>query len=275
MSKRSRNNVSYINKSKRKRRLNPKKIILLIIILGVFVFGITKLSRGVYSFLSNIGKNNTSTNQDVDTDKQFDLNDEKSSLKKKYTILVDPGHGGKDIGTESSKNTPNGKNNVYEKDVALEIAKKVASKLSKYNDIEVLITRTDDTFVSLVDRMNLANSQKVDISVSVHLNAEAGGNTASGVETYYRRGATDGSKELAEIVQSSIVSHVEARDRGARAENYDMVKGVTMPAILIETGFLTSPEEEKKLTGNKYQEQMAEGIVQGILSYLDSTGKKK
>lgn len=274
MSRRNRNNISYIKKPKKRRRLNPKKIMILIIILGVFVFATAKMSKGVYNFLSNIGNNLLISNDAVDTSKQFDLNDEKSNLTKKYTVLVDPGHGGHDVGTESSKNTPNGKNNVYEKDLALEISKKVAGKLSKYNDIEVLITRTDDKYINLLDRMKLANSQNVDVSVSIHLNAEDGGNTASGVETYYRVGATDGSKELAEIVQSSIISHVEARDRGARAQNYDMVKGVTMPAILVETGFLTNPEEERKLANDRYQEQMAEGIVQGILAYLDTKGKQ-
>lgn len=274
MSKRNSRNITYINKPKKRRKLNPIKIIILIMVLGALIFGVTKLSKGIYSFLSNLGGKAPISNEETNSDKQFDLEDEKGTLKKKYTILVDPGHGGHDIGTESSRNIENGKNNVYEKDVALEIAKKVASKLSKQNDIEVIISRTDDTFVSLLDRMELANSRNVDLSVSVHLNAESGGNTAAGVETYYRRGATDGSKELAEIVQSSIISHVEARDRGARAENYDMVKGVTMPAILIETGFLTNPEEEKKLTSNKYQDQLAEGIVQGILSYLDNIAKQ-
>lgn len=273
MSKRRRNNVSYLNKSKKRRKLNPRKIMILIIVLGIFGFGITKMSKGIYSFLSNIGKNPQATSEHIDTSKQFDLNDEKSDLTKKYTVLVDAGHGGNDGGTESSKNTPNGRNNVYEKDVALEISKKVVSKLSQYNDIEVLVTRTDDTYISLLDRMEFANSQNVDVSVSIHLNAESGGNTATGVETYFRRGATDGSKELAEIVQSSIISYVGARDRGVREENYDMVKGVTMPAILIETGFLTNPDEERNLTNDKYQEKLAEGIVQGILSYLDSTGK--
>lgn len=270
MSKRNSRNINYSSKSKKRRKLNPIKMAIVLIIVGLFIFGVIKASKGVYTFLSSIGVNSSASEDDVNTDKQFDLNDEKNNLKKKFTVLVDPGHGGKDIGTESSRNIPDGKNNVYEKDIALEISKQVASKLSRYNDIEVIISRTDDTFVSILDRMEIANSQNVDVSVSIHLNAEAGGNSAEGVETYYKKGATDGSKELAEIVQSSIISHIEARDRGARAENYDMVKGVTTPAILVETGFLTNPQEEKKLRNSKYQEQMAEGIVQGILSYLDT-----
>lgn len=273
MSRRNSKNISRNTKSRKRRKINPIKIATLIIVLGFIIFGVIKVSKGVYTFLSSIGGSSI-TEDDVNTDKQFDLNDEKSTYKKKFTVLVDPGHGGKDIGTESSRNVKDGKNNIYEKDIALQIAKKVTSKLSRYNDIDVIISRTDDTFISILDRMEIANSQHVDVSVSIHLNAEAGGNTAEGVETYYKKGATDGSQELAEIVQASIISHVEARDRGARAENYDMVKGVTTPAILVETGFLTNPKEEKKLRDSKYQEQMAEGIVQGILSYLDTTSKQ-
>lgn len=275
MSKKNSRNVRYIKKSKKRRKLNPAKILILILVLGGILFGVGKLSQSIYDMLSNIGKNPVVTQDNKSTDKQFDLNDENKKINSKYTVLIDPGHGGKDIGTESSTNVKDGKNNTYEKDIALQIAKKVASKLSKHNDIQIMITRTDDTFISLIDRMNLANSQNVDVSVSIHLNAEAGGNSASGVETYYRRNANDGSKELAEMVQSSIISYVDTRDRGIREENYDMVKGVTMPAVLVETGFLTTPDEERKLKSDKYQEQMAEGIAQGILSYLDSTSKSK
>lgn len=275
MSKKNSRNVRYIKKSKKRRKLNPIKIIILILVLGGFLFGVGKVSQSLYNILSDKDKNTSETQDKKDTDKQFDLSDENKKINSKYTVLIDPGHGGKDIGTESSNNVKDGKNNTYEKDIALKIAKKVASKLSKHNDIQVMITRTDDTFVSLTDRMNLANSQNVDISVSIHLNAEAGGNSATGVETYYRRNANDGSKELAQMVQSSIISYVDTRDRGIREENYDMVKGVTMPAVLVETGFLTSPKEEDKLKSDKYQEQMSEGIVQGVLAYLDSTSKSK
>lgn len=273
MSKRNNKNIHKNTKSVKKRKINPIKTATLIIVLGVIIFGVIKISKGIHTFLSSIGGSST-TEEVITTDKQFDLNDEKSTYKKKFTVMVDPGHGGKDIGTESSRNIKNGKNNVYEKDVALEIARKVASKLSRYNDIDVIISRTDDTFISILDRMEMANSQNVDVCVSIHLNAESGGNSAEGIETYYKKGANDGSEELAEIVQASIISHVEARDRGSRAENYDMVKGVTRPAILVETGFLTNPKEEKKLRDHRYQEQMAEGIVQGILSYLDTTSKE-
>lgn len=280
MSNRNRRKVTKINYNRKKRKLNPIKLMILILLVGMFLFGLKKVSISVLNLASNIGTiigldSLTDKEKVESTGKQFDLSDEKKKLNTKYTILVDPGHGGKDVGTESSRNVEGGKNNVYEKDLALDIAKKVASKLSKHNDIQVMITRHDDTFISLLERMELANTSDVDVSVSIHLNAESGGNTATGVETYYRRNANDGSKELAELVQSTIISYVDARDRGIREENYDMVKGVTMPAVLVECGFLTTPEEEEKLKDDKYQEQLAEGIAQGVLSYLDSLSKTK
>ncbi|MEF9991058.1 MAG: N-acetylmuramoyl-L-alanine amidase [Romboutsia sp.] len=269
----NKNNKKVSHTRRRKRKLNPLKLVIVLVAIGVFLFGVGKFSKGIYDALSNIGTKKISTENQNSTEKQFDLGEEKKKVNAKYTVLVDPGHGGNDIGTESSRNVKNGSNNVYEKDIALEIAKKVASKLSKYNDIQVMITRTDDKFISLINRMNLANTSDVDVSVSIHLNAESGGNTATGVETYYRKNANDGSKELAKLVQETIISYVEARDRGTREENYDMVKGVTMPAVLVECGFLTTPDEEKKLRNDKYQDQLAEGIAQGILSHLDSKSK--
>jgi N-acetylmuramoyl-L-alanine amidase len=247
-----------IKNKPKKRRINKKKLTILILGLIVVLFTIFKLTQGLFILISNIKP-----------EKEVVENVDDLPVEKKFTVLIDPGHGGNDVGTESSKNVENGLNNVYEKDVALEISKKVVSKLSKYNDIEVLVTRNDDTYLSLTERINFANSSDIDASISIHLNAQAQGNDAQGVETYYKRDVDDGSKALAKAVQSSIVSHIDTRDRGIIAKNYDMVIGVKAPSILVETGFLSTPEEEKKLTNSDYQEQLAEGIVQGILSYLD------
>lgn len=273
---RGNNRKNNINRSSKKRKLNKQKIIILALAIGILSFGIGKVSKGVSEFIKGMGTKNVSAQGSQNDGKQFDLNSEKSNVQKKYTILVDAGHGGNDIGTEgyANKKDKSDKNNVFEKDIALKIAKKVASKLSNNKDVQVIMSRTEDKYISLLDRIDFANSQNVDLLVSVHLNAETGGNTASGLETYHRRNATDGSDELAKIVQQTIVSYIDVRDRGVREENYDVIKAVKMPAILIECGFLTNPKEEKKLLTDKYQDQLAEGITQGVLSYVDSKGKK-
>ena len=146
----------------------------------------------------------------------------------------------------------------------------VASKLSKQNDIQVTLSRTDDKYIALGDRATKANNENVDLLVSIHLNAEYGGTSAYGLETYYKKGATDGSDKLADAVQKSIISYIDVRDRGIREDNFQVLRESSMPAILIECGFLTNAEESKKLIEPQYQENLTEGIAQGILSYLDN-----
>lgn len=271
--KKSNNNRNNSRRKKiepKKKKLNKKKLILLICFLGVFIFGITKLTPGVSQAIKN-KETKEVLNEEVEVkNKQFELSDEsKESLDKKYTILVDPGHGGYDKGTQ------NRNSKIYEKDVALEIGKKVAAKLSKQNDVQVIISRTDDKYISLEDRVSMANTQNVDALVSIHLNAEGGGDSAYGVETYYRKGANDGSDKLAKKIQETISSYVAIKDRGTREDIYKVIKDTRMPAVLVECGFLTNPKESKKLLDEKYQNQLADGISQGVLSFLDEQSKKK
>ena len=235
----------------KKRKLNKKKIMLLICFLGLIIFGITKLTPGVSQAIKNKEGKLEVTEEDVQIkEKQFELSDEnKESLDKKYTILVDPGHGGHDKGTQD------GTRKIYEKDLALEIGKKVAAKLSKQNDVQVIISRTEDKFISFEDTVSMANTQNVDALVSIHLNAEGGGNTASGVETYYRKGANDGSDKLAKRIQETIGSYIAIKDRGTREDIYRVIKDTRMPAVLVECGFLTNPKEVEKLLNEKYQNQ--------------------
>lgn len=252
----------------KKKRVNKKKIMLLICFLGIFIFGVSKLTLGVSQAIKNKEIKEVKKQEEEARQKQFELeNENKDNIDKKYTILVDPGHGGHDKGTQDKSRK------IYEKDVALEIGKKVAAKLSKQNDIQVIISRTEDKFISLDDRVKMANSQNIDILVSIHLNAEGGGDTANGVETYYRKGAIDGSDKLAKKIQDTISSYVSIKDRGIREDIYKVIKDSRMPAVLVECGFLTNPKEAKKLLDSNYQNQLADGIVQGVLSFLDEQSK--
>lgn len=253
---------------KRKRRVKKRRLLILIILLGLIIFAIGKgamWAGQTVKDMQNKDKEEITTPPKIE---HFDLEDEvNKDLGKKYTILIDPGHGGNDKGTMNKSKT------VYEKDLAFQIGKRVANKLSKQNDVQVIISRTDDKYVSLEDRALMANEQGVDALVSIHLNAEGGGSTAHGVETYYRRGAVDDSKEFAKTVQKSIKSYVDLRDRGIKEDIYQVLRDSEMPAILIECGFLTNPEETKKLLDTKYQDTLAEGIAQGVLTYLDEKSK--
>lgn len=265
MSKKS-NNTN--KKRPKKRRIRKDRLLILIVLLGLIVFVTAKGVMWAGQAFKDMQNKDKEEVKEPPKIEYFALEDEvNKDLGKKYTILVDPGHGGNDKGTMNKSKT------VFEKDLTLQIAKRVANKLSQQNDVQVIISRTDDKYISLEDRAILANEQKVDALISIHLNAEGGGNSASGVETYYRKGAIDDSKELASTVQKTINSYVDIRDRGIKEDIYQVLRDSNMPAILVECGFLTNPEETKHLIDAKYQDTLADGITQGILTYLDEKSK--
>ena len=258
---------------RKKKKVRIGRLLIVILLASLFVFGIYESAVWIGQTLKSIEKivekKNEPSIEEIEQQKHFDLKEEvNKDLGKKHTVLIDPGHGGNDKGTQSK----DGK--VLEKDVSLILSKRIANKLSQQEDVQVIISRTDDKYVSLADRAIFANSQNVDLLISVHLNAESGGNTANGVETYYKKGTQDGSDKLADSIQKSIKSYIDVRDRGIREDTFQVLRDSNMPSVLIECGFLTNPEETKKLLSQEYQESLTEGIVQGILSYLDSTQTK-
>lgn len=173
-------------------------------------------------------------------------------------ICIDPGHGGKDPGAVSG--------GVQEKDINLAIALKLASKLIGTGHKTILSRRTD-RFVALWDRAVHANDMEADIFVSIHNNA-AGNTEAQGTETLYYPGSDQGEK-LASLVQKELVKKLQRQDRGIKPRNKLIVlKCTSMPAILVECGFLTNPTERKLLQDEGFQQLAAEAIAGGIEKYF-------
>lgn len=274
----SRNNRTKKNNKKRKkrRRINKVKVLISICIFTIFVIGISKAMASASQMVKNI-----EVKRQIEIQKQKEIERKRREelekkngvdIEKKYTVVIDPGHGGNDPGNLGIK-SPKEKTRVYEKDLNLEISKKVAAILSRQNDIQVILTRTEDETVELENRALVANSQKADVLVSIHMNAESGGNTANGVETYYKYGATKDDKSilLAKTIQKTIGAYVTMRDRGIKEANLQVLQESKMPAALVECGFITNIKERDKLLDKTYQNRLAEGIAQGILSFIDKT----
>jgi N-acetylmuramoyl-L-alanine amidase len=219
-------------------------------------------------------------------------------------VIVDAGHGGHDTGAIGAKGTK-------EKDVALLIAKKVAKKLEAQG-LEVLLTRDDDTFVKLEDRTRFANQNHGDLFISIHCNA-APTKSMRGVETYTlntsanrysirlaarenattERGVGDlqyiladlatktntgESERLAERVQQSIVQNLSSeyknvKSLGTKEALFFVLLGAKMPAILVETSFLSHPEEELRLADGDYQENISDSISQAVEGFLEERNK--
>lgn len=190
----------------------------------------------------------------------------KRKFNEKGLIVIDPGHGGDDYGTHS-----HGKPTYHEKYLNLTTAEMLKTFLKKYG-YKVVMTRNDDTFISLENRAIFANEKNAKLFVSVHYNS-APSRDAEGVEVFYYRSDKDKSRSaqskiLAQCVLEKILKNTKAKSRGIKHGNYSVIRETKMPAILIEGGFLTNSNELEKLKNNAYLKSMAFGIAQGIKDYL-------
>jgi N-acetylmuramoyl-L-alanine amidase len=217
------------------------------------------------------------------------------------TVVLDAGHGGPDMGAV-------GPSGLTEKELVLDVTRRVARLVEEQLKIKVLLTRGDDTFITLRDRTTMANRARADLFVSIHANAHR--HAVSGVETYFLSSeATDNvarqvaaaensvidleapaprarpdfvkailwdlaqsefqteSSRLAEIVQDSMTQSLRIPNRGVKQAGFYVLGGAAMPAILIEIGFVTNPQEERRLRDPRYRDEIARAIFAGLAEY--------
>ena len=212
------------------------------------------------------------------------------------TIVIDPGHGGKEVGAV-------GPNGLMEKDVTLTIARKLAAALTSKVGARVVLTREDDSVVSLDQRTALANQYKADLFLSVHLNA-AVVKDAKGSETYFlsleasdelaRKAAeaenvssapnptadlnlilwdlahqayVEESSRFAQSIQEEMNAATAVANRGVKQAPFKVLVGATMPAALVEVGFISNPDEEAKLQTDEFQTMMVDALTRAVQKY--------
>ncbi|MEN2466494.1 N-acetylmuramoyl-L-alanine amidase [Ornithinibacillus sp. JPR2-1] len=206
--------------------------------------------------LSQAKKEARLSNQDVVVSNQ----QEDSSSGPVYKVVVDPGHGGDDPGAIGASGS-------FEKDFTLSLSKKLAALLGQESALEVYMTREEDVFISTEtrERPNFANDLSADLYVSIHANTYDNP-SVSGTETYYYH---DDAEVLANTIHKHLLSATGYTDRGVRKENYFVLTDTTMPAVLLEVGYLTNPEQEREMISEEFQQTAAEAIRDGIKEYLD------
>jgi N-acetylmuramoyl-L-alanine amidase len=218
-------------------------------------------------------------------------------------IVIDAGHGGHDTGTI-------GPTGLMEKDLCLDVALRLGKLIEqKLPGADVVYTRSDDTFIPLEERTNIANEAKADLFVSIHANSSPD-HGARGVETYYlnlkgsaeamevaarensvsqqgvhdledlvkkiaRTEKIDESRELAADVQDSLSKRIQrtvrpVKNRGVRKAPFVVLIGADMPSILTEISFLSNPSDEQLLKKPEHRQRIAEGVYQGVIAYLQS-----
>jgi N-acetylmuramoyl-L-alanine amidase len=216
-------------------------------------------------------------------------------------IVIDPGHGGRDYGA------PGYYKGIHEKEVALALAKKLANKIRAELSCEVVLTRETDKYLTLEERTAIANTENADLFISIHTNS-ARDRRAFGLETFFLNLATDNdairvaafenatseknisdlqtiltdlmqnakineSSRLAAHVQGELFLHMgnsysKIKSKGVKQAPFYVLLGAQMPAILIETSFISNPRECKRLMDIHYQDRISEGIVKGIRAYI-------
>jgi N-acetylmuramoyl-L-alanine amidase len=220
-------------------------------------------------------------------------------------VVIDPGHGGKDFGA------PGYLKGVHEKKIVLQIAQRLAKKIREDLKLEAVLTRNSDRFLTLEERTAFANTKGADLFISIHTNANRDSraygietyflNLATDEEAIrvaamenatstknisdlqkilydlMQNAKINESSRLASYVQSSIIRHLKdnrydrIKSKGVKQAPFYVLLGAQMPSILIEASFVSNPRECKRLADPKFQDRLADGVVQGIRSYIQAT----
>ena len=179
----------------------------------------------------------------------------KKATTGKKKVIIDAGHGGTDVGATSG--------GIYEKDITLDISKRV-EKLLNQKGYQVVMTRPNDTYVSLQDRVTISAKNDPDIFVSIHVNSSVRPEI-TGVETHYYH---QESMALAQTVHASLASAVQSPNRGLFKSKFYVINHTTVPAILVEIGFISNSGEREQLVGEKRKQATAKAIADGVENYF-------
>lgn len=177
----------------------------------------------------------------------------------KIVVVVDPGHGGRDPGAV-------GIGGIHEADIVLDIAQQVA-RLIEAEGLQAVLTRSDDREVDLAPRVDLSDAVDADLFVSIHANAISMSRPdVNGIETYYYYSSA--AARLAESIHTSLLNATGMNDRGVRQARFYVLTETSMPAVLVEVGFVTGREDVVRLNSATSRNQIAEAIADGILRYV-------
>ena len=180
-----------------------------------------------------------------------------SEVSLSKTVIIDPGHGGKDKGAYWY--------GISEKTLTLDVAKKVESLL-RSKGIKVLMTRKSDHYVSIQDRASIANKHSNAIFVSIHFNAHTN-SSVKGIETFY---LSSKGKKLASSIQSRLARRINTRNRGSKKYHYAVLRKTKGVAALVECGFISNRWEGNRCASSWYKEILAQEITDGITEYCNN-----
>ena len=170
------------------------------------------------------------------------------------TVVIDPGHGGRDRGALWG--------GVRESHLNLAVAQDLEALLKK-RGIRTVMTRRSDVFVSIQRRAQIANAQRNAVVVSIHFNASTN-TTVRGAETYYW---SSQGRILANAIQRRLAPRLQVRNRGIHRKGYTLIMQTRHPTVLVECGFISNPQERRRCVTRWYQQTAAKAIYDGLMAY--------
>ncbi len=186
----------------------------------------------------------------------FDPNIQLPAPNGRPVVVIDPGHGGPDPGAVG--------NGLKETEIVLDISRQV-NRFLEEQGVQVIMTRNGEYDLDLQPRVDIAERANASVFVSIHANAiSLARPDVNGIETYYY----SSGKELAQSIHQSILQSIDIGDRRVRSARFYVLRRTSMPAVLVETGFITGAEDKFKLADPAFRTQMAKAISRGILRYL-------
>lgn len=259
-----------MNERERRRRKRRRKVYFLRFLTALAAMGILTLlifaGIGIFRLIFGGDRRRVQatvweTMEIIDEDMSF-LDELKERMKgKEFTLVLDAGHGGNDVGT--------GDASYYEKDINMDIVREM-KPLLEYCGVTVLLTRDGDETVALEERSGFANESGADRFVSIHCNYCEDDASVEGLECYYWETSGIGRSYAESIVRAAEESG-EIKVRGTRTQDFHVLRETQITAVLIETGYLSNKEENGKLMSSDYQKTLAVYLVKGIIEgYLDS-----
>lgn len=206
------------------------------------------------------------TEQVTETDAQETTeSDTQEDVAEPYVVVVDAGHGGKDQGCAYE--------GAIEKDIILPIALYLQEELENMG-VTVVMTRDDDTFLYLNRRVEAAEKADADAYISIHIDSFESDESVYGMTIHHQDGAR-GGKVLATLLHDMLVEEDFERVRDVHASNLYVLRNTTMPAVLVEAGFVTNPDDRAKMQTEEYQKTLANVLAEGVVRYLDETSIEK
>lgn len=187
----------------------------------------------------------------------------KTTNTRSFVLVIDAGHGGRDLGASGRQS--------HEKDLTIRTAKRFRKLVRKNcKNVEVILTRIGDEYVSLDDRAGMANFFNADLFMSIHANSARG--WAEGTETFIHPSARGSrSEHLANLIQEQYTYEAGRKNRGVKTANFAVLRQTRMPSVLTEIGFISNKEEEKYIKSKKGQKKIAKCLYNAFTQYYKAT----